>query len=95
MAIIVNDIQNLPPGIIVGDIKTFEQNGIPEAFLKELLHHKKNGVGVERDHHYIITTAALLRFSFPKFVRAFMILRELMYACYIRGFQYIMIKKHV
>lgn len=95
MAIVVNDIRNLPPGIVVGDVKTFETNGIPEAFLKELLGHHKNGVGVERDNYYIITTAALLRFAYPKFTKAFMILRELMDACYIRGFQYIMIKKNV
>lgn len=95
MAIVVNDIRNLPTGIIVGDINTFEANGIPESFLKELLRHSKNEVGVERDNYYIITTAALLRFAYPKFVKAFMILRELMDDCYIRGFQYIMIKKNV
>ena len=95
MAIIINDINNLPPGIIVGDVKTFRINGVPEEFLKQLLGHKKNGVGIERDNYYIITTAALLRFAYPKFVKPFMILRELMDACYIRGFQYIMIKKNV
>ena len=95
MAIIVNDIRNLPPGIIVGDVKTFESNGIPEDFLKQLLKPKKNGVGVERDNYYMITTAALLRFVYPKYVRSFMILRELMNACYIRGYHYIMIKKNV
>lgn len=95
MAIVVNDIRNLPPGIIVGDIKSFEVNGVPEDFIKKVVSPKKNTIGVERDNYYMITTNALLRFAYPKHVRAFMILRELMDACFLRGFHYIMIKKHV
>jgi len=95
MAIIVNDIRNLPQSIIVGDINTFEANGIPEDFIKQVLKHKRNSIGIEREKNYIITTNALLRFAYPKHVRAFMILRQLMDACYIRGYRYIMIKKNV
>ena len=92
MAIIVNDIRTLQ-GIIVSDTKTFEANGIPEEFIKQLLKPQKNGVGVERDNYYMITTASLLRFAYPKYVRSFMILRQIMDACYLRGYQYIMINK--
>lgn len=95
MAIIVNSAENLPPGIIVGDINTFEDNGVPEDFIKQLVKHKKNNIGIEHDKYYIITTGAVLRFAYPEYVRAFMILRKLMDACYIRGYQYIMINKNV
>jgi len=95
MAIIVNDVKNLPETIIVSDVKTFQNNGVPEEFLKELLKGKKNGLGAEFEKHYMLTTSALLRFAYPKYVKAFMILRKVMDACYIRGYHHIMIKKHV
>jgi len=93
MAKVVNIKENLPVTIIVSDVTTFEKNGIPEDFIKALVKIPRNGIGVERNNFYIVTTSALLRFRFPRYIRAFRRFRNLLDACWIRNFQYIMIKK--
>lgn len=93
MAKVVNIKENLPVTILVSDTKVFDNNGIPEDFIKALVKIPRNEIGVERDTFYILTTSALLRFQFPRYIQAFRRLRNLLDACWIRNFQYIMIKK--
>lgn len=93
MAKVVNIKENLPVTILVSDTEIFDKNGIPEDFIKALVKIPRNEMGVERENYYIVTTSALLRFRFPRYIQAFRRFRNLLDACWIRNFQYIMIKK--
>lgn len=93
MGKIVNDPRNLPVTISVTDVDTFERNGVPEAFIKLLVSKPINKLGKEAKTHYIIGTDVLLRFQYPRYIKAFRALRNLMDACWMRNIHYIMINK--
>ena len=63
MAIVVNDMDNLPKMMLVTELKQFTDIGISEKFLTEITEHPIAGCGVKRKKQYIIDTDSIIRHS--------------------------------